>query len=162
MDPIRVYLSVPEMYVPAITRGLKAHLELPQYVGETFTGAVVRTSESIDPSTRTLLTEVDVPNPKGRLLPGGYAQVQLNVGLSVTRLRVPVNALLFRAEGLRAAVVDDQNRVHLRALTIGRDFGTSLEVVAGLTKDDWIVLNPADSLAEGQIVRVDRPKANGK
>jgi RND family efflux transporter MFP subunit len=153
-DPIRVFVTVPEADAAAIHRGLAASLELVQFPGERFAGEVARTSESIDPATRTLLTEVDVPNRHGRLLPGGYAQVHLQVGAMSERLRVPVNALLFRSEGLRAVVVDAQHRLHLRPLTIGRDFGTTLEILNGLSTDDWIVLNPADSLDEGQQVNV--------
>jgi multidrug efflux pump subunit AcrA (membrane-fusion protein) len=114
----------------------------------------VRTAEAIDTGTRTLLTEVDVPNHNSGLLPGGYAQVHLQVKVKGERLVVPVNALLFRSEGLRAVVVDSNNRTHLKALTIGRDYGTTLEVLQGLEAKDWIVLNPADSLEEGQQVRV--------
>lgn len=154
MDPIRVFVTVPELSVPAIRTGLKVYLELAQYPGRRFEGAVARTSESIDPATRTLLTEVDVPNGAGQLLPGGYAQVHLRVGTAGDRLLVPVNALLFRAEGLRAVVVDANHRVHLRALTIGRDYGTTLEVLQGLSKDEWIVLNPPDSIEEGEEVHV--------
>ena len=153
-DPIRVYLSVPEMYAPSIKRGLSAHLELTQYPGQRFLGNVVRTADAIDPGTRTLLTEVDVPNHNGELLPGGYAQVHLGVNVDNVRLQVPVNALLFRSEGLRAAVVDSNHKVHLRALVIGRDYGTSLEVLQGLAPGDWIVVNPADSIDEGQAVNV--------
>ena len=154
IDPIRVYLSVPETYAPSIHAGLGSFLELTQYPGQKFEGKVVRTAESIDTATRTLLTEVDVPNHNGALLPGGYAQVHLQVKVSAARLSVPVNALLFRSEGLRAVVVDANHKVHLRALTIGRDYGTSLEVLQGLEESDWIVLNPADSLDEGEEVRV--------
>lgn len=153
-DPIRVYVSVPESYAAAIRVGLGAYLELTQYPGRKFEGRVVRTSESIDPGTRTLLTEVDVPNKAGELLPGGYAQVHLQVKVAGDRLQVPVNALLFRSEGLRAVVVDASHKLHLRPLSIGRDYGTSLEVLQGLAVSDWIVLNPADSLDEGQEVRV--------
>ena len=110
-------------------------------------------------ATRTLLTEVDVPNHNGALLPGGYAQVHLQVKVTSARLAVPVNALLFRSEGLRAVVVDADHKVHLRPLSIGRDYGTSLEVLQGLQGSDWIVLNPADSLDEGQEVHV-REAAN--
>src|SRR6266478_2724792 len=145
-DPIRVYLTVPENYAPSVRAGLGAYLRLTQYPGQDFQGKVVRTSEAIDPSTRTLLTEVDVPNKNGQLFPGGFAQVHLQVKVAATRLQVPVNALLFRAEGLRAVVVDADHKLHLRALTIGRDYGTSLEVLQGLDGNDWIVLNPADSL----------------
>jgi len=153
-DPIRVYVNVPEMYSPSVRTGLGAFLELAQYPGQHFEGKVVRTAESIDPNTRTLLTEVDVPNKKAQLFPGGYAQVHLQVKVAASRVQVPVNALLFRAEGLRAVVVDANHKTHLRQLTIGRDFGTTLEVLQGLEPNDWIVVNPADSLDEGQDVRV--------
>jgi RND family efflux transporter MFP subunit len=153
-DPIRVYVSVPETYAPSIHAGLSAYLELTQYPGQKFQGKVVRTAEAIDPGTRTLLTEVDVPNHDGALLPGGYAQAHLQVKVTGARLVVPVNALLFRSEGLRAVAVDANHRTHLKQLTIGRDYGTTLEVLQGLDASDWIVLNPADSLEEGQEVRV--------
>jgi RND family efflux transporter MFP subunit len=153
-DPIRVYVSVPEAYAPSIRAGLGAFLELTQYPGQKFEGKVVRTAESIDPGTRTLLTEVDVPNHNGALLPGGYAQAHLQVKVTGARLAVPVNALLFRSEGLRAVVVDANHRAHLRSITVGRDYGTTLEVLQGLDVNDWIVLNPADSLDDGQEVRV--------
>jgi RND family efflux transporter MFP subunit len=153
-DPIRVYVSVPEAYAASIRAGLGAFLELTQYPSQKFLGKVARTAESIDPGTRTLLTEVDVPNHTGALLPGGYAQAHLQVKVTGARLAVPVNALLFRSEGLRAVVVDADHRAHLRAITVGRDYGTTLEVLQGLDVKDWIVLNPADSLEDGQEVRV--------
>jgi RND family efflux transporter MFP subunit len=155
-DPIRVFVQVPESSAPAIHKGLGASIELTQFPGQSFSGEVVRTSGSIDPATRTLLTEVDVPNKDGRLLPGGYAQVHLKVAGSGSRLRVPINALLFRAEGVRAAVVDESGRVHLRAVEIGRDYGTSVELVSGLTAGEWIVLNPADALEDNQLVHVQK------
>ena len=151
-DPIRVYVSMPETYAPSIHAGLGAFLELTQYPGQRFEGKVVRTAEAIDAATRTLLTEVDVPNHNGALLPGGYAQVHLQVKVTGARLEVPVNALLFRSEGLRAVVVDANHKTHLKPLTIGRDYGITLEVLQGLDANDWIVLNPADSLDEGQEV----------
>ncbi len=159
-DPIRVYVSVPEAYAPSIRAGLGAFLELTQYPGQKFEGKVVRTAESIDPGTRTLLTEVDVPNHNGALLPGGYAQAHLQVKVTGARLAVPVNALLFRSEGLRAVVVDANHRAHLRSITVGRDYGTTLEVLQGLDVNDWIVLNPADSLDDGQEVRVKEVATN--
>jgi len=162
-DPIRVYVNVPESAAPSIHAGLPAHLDLTQFPGRKFLGKVVRTAEAIDPVSRTLLTEVDVPNKTGELLPGGYAQVHLDVQITGDRLQVPVNALLFRSEGLRAVVVDSDHKLHLQALTIGRDYGVSLEVLQGLRGADWIVLNPADSLEEGQHVNVKEPapKATG-
>ena len=153
-DPIRVYVNVPEAYAPSIRAGLGAYLELTQYPGLKFQGKVVRTANAIDLSTRTLLTEVDVPNASGQLLPGGYAQVHLNVKVVGQRLQVPVNSLLFRSEGLRAVLVDANHHAHLQTLAIGRDYGVTLEVLTGLKADDWIVLNPADSLIDGQEVRV--------
>ncbi len=153
-DPIRVYVSVPETYAASTRAGLGAYLELTQFPGQKFQGKVVRTAESIELGTRTLLTEVDVPNHTSTLLPGGYAQVHLQVKVTGARLVVPVNALLFRSEGLRAIVVDANHKMHLRPLTIGRDYGTTLEVLQGLNTSDWIVLNPADSLDEGQEVHV--------
>ena len=160
-NPLRVYVRAPEIYANAIRAGLGAYLELTQYPGQRFEGKVARTSEAIDPATRTLLAEVDVPNHSGALLPGGYSQVHLQVKVTGARLQVPVNALLFRAEGLRAVVVDANHKTHLRQLTVGRDYGTTLEVLQGLEATDWIVLNPADSLEEGQEVRVKEIAMNG-
>jgi RND family efflux transporter MFP subunit len=159
-DPIRVFVNVPEVSAPAIHAGLEAYLELQQFPGQKFYGKVARTADSIDLNTRTLLTEVDVPNKTGQLLPGGYAQVHLEVKVAGARLNVPVNALLFRSEGLRAVVVDENHKTHLQPLTIGRDYGTSLEVVQGLKPTDWIVINPADSLDEGVQVNVKQMAQN--
>ena len=156
-DPIRAYVSVPEVYAAAVHPGLGAYLELTQFPGEKFQGKVARTADAIDLASRTLNTEVDVPNKSGQLLPGGYAQVHLLVGVAGTRLQVPVNALLFRAEGLRAVVVDANHKTHLHQLAIGRDYGTALEVLQGLRADDWIVVNPPDSLDEGVQVNVKEP-----
>jgi RND family efflux transporter MFP subunit len=159
MNPIRVFAAVPEAASGLMRPGVKAYVELAQFPGEKFEGEVARTSGVIDPSTRTLLTEIDVPNHNGRLLPGGFAQVHLNAGRDVPRLQAPINTLLFRGEGVRAAVVDAGNRVHLRTVTIGRDFGSAVEILQGLTVDDWLVLNPADSIEDGQAVNVEKPKA---
>jgi len=153
-DPLRVFVNVPESYSSAIRPGLGAYLELTQYPGQKFQGKVVRTAEAIDLATRTLLTEVDVPNKSGQLLPGGYAQVHLEVKAPGVRLVVPVNALLFRSEGLRAVVIGPDERAHLQPLVIGRDYGTTLEVLSGLQPGQWIVLNPPDALEDGQQVHV--------
>ena len=152
-DPIRVFLNVPEAYASSIKPGLGAYLELTQFPGQKFQGKVVRTSESIDIATRSLLTEVDVPNKSGVLLPGGFAQVHLEVKAVGQPMQVPVNALLFRQEGLRAVMIAD-GRTKLQPITVGRDYGNTLEVVAGLKADDWIVLNPPDSLEDNQKVNV--------
>jgi RND family efflux transporter MFP subunit len=159
-DPIRAYISVPEAYASAVRAGTGAFLELTQYPGQRFEGKVVRTADAIDLATRTLNTEVDMPNKNAQLLPGGYAQVHLQVKVTGERLQVPVNALLFRSEGLRVMVVDEQHKTRLQALTIGRDYGATLEVLQGLKQEDWIVLNPGDSLEEGITVNVKQTAAN--
>ena len=153
-DPIRLFVNVPESYSSSIHSGLGAYLELTQFSGQRFQGKVVRSAEAIGLNTRSLLTEVDVPNKSGQLLPGGYAQVHLQVKVQNQRMQVPVNALLFRSEGLRAVVIDTNHHVHLQALDIGRDYGSSLEVLNGLKPEDWIVLNPPDSIESGEEVHV--------
>jgi RND family efflux transporter MFP subunit len=153
-DPIRVYVNVPEAYAGSIRPGLGAYLELTQYPGRKFDGKVVRTAEAIDLATRTLLTEVDVPNRSGELLPGGFAQVHLLVKVTGQRMQVPVNALLFRSEGLRAVLIDSNHHTLLQPIVVGRDYGNTLEVLSGLKADDWIVLNPPDSLEDRQEVHV--------
>jgi RND family efflux transporter MFP subunit len=160
-SPLRVYVGVPERYAPSIRPGTTAHLALAEYPGREFRGEVVRSSEAIDPATRTRLTEVNVSNQDGQLLPGGYAQVHLQLKVAAARLKVPVNALLFRSEGLRVCVVDSSQRVRLRALTVGRDYGVALEVLDGLEPEEWIVLNPPDALEEGQLVRPTPVAATG-
>jgi RND family efflux transporter MFP subunit len=154
IDPIRVYVDVPENYAPSIHPGLKASIELPAFPGQHFSGNIVRTSDSIDLATRTLRTEIDVPNRDGRLFPGSYAQVHFGVNVAAVRMLVPVNALLFRAEGPRAAVVGADGKVHLKPVIIGRDYGTDVEILGGLEPSESIVLNPSDSLEEGQTVHV--------
>jgi RND family efflux transporter MFP subunit len=154
VDPLRVFVSVPQTNAPSIRTGLPAYIELREYPGQKFSGKVVRTADSIDPATRTLLTEIDVPNHDGRLLPGSYAEVHFAVPVQITRMSVPVNALIFRPEGPRVAVVGADHKVHLKAIIIGRDFGTKVEILGGLDPNDQIVLNPADSLQEGQEVNI--------
>lgn len=154
IDPIRIYVNVPETDSPSIHPGVHADIEVSELIGARFTGSVVRTADAIDPTTRTLNTEIDVPNPQGRLLPGSYAQVHFQLTQQVQRLTVPANALLFRAEGPRAAVVDPDDKVRLRPVAIGRDFGSTIEILSGLQPADSIVLSPSDSLEDGQSVRV--------
>ena len=162
VDPLRVYVNVPQTYSPLIHPGMEATLDQREYSGDQFKGKVVRTSDSIDPTTRTLLTEVDVPNSKGQILPGAYAQIHFAAHVNAPRLTIPVNALLFRAEGPQAAVVSDDNKVHLHRISIGRDYGSAVEVLDGLQANDEIVVNPADSLEEGQQVNVNRGKPGEK
>ncbi len=156
LDPIRVYVAVPEIYAPSVRQGLTATLELPSFPGQRFTGKVARTAQAIDPATRTLRTEIDVPNREGKLFPGSYGQVHFGVDATTARMSIPVNALLFRAEGPRAAVVGSDGKVHLKPVTIGQDYGTDVEILGGLEPNDAIVLNPNDSLEEGQQVNVEK------
>ena len=154
VDPLRVYISVPQTYSPAIKNGLEAWVTLQEFPGQKFKGTVARTAESIDLTTRTLLTEVDVPNKDGHLLPGSFGEVHFKVGTNAQKVTVPVNTVLFRQEGTRVAVVGSDNKVQLRPITIGRDYGSTLEIVGGVGVEDRIVINPADSLEEGQPVNV--------
>src|SRR5216684_603838 len=154
VNPIRVYVDVPEIYAASIRPSLSATIELPSFPGQRFSGTVARTADAIDPVTRTLRTEIDVPNPKGQLFPGSYAQVRFAVHVQAARISVPVNALLFRAEGPRAVVVGSDNKTHLKAVIIGKDYGTDVEILGGLDPSESIVVNPSDSLEEGQTVHV--------
>ena len=157
VDPLRVYTSVPQAYAPYIKVGAKTAVTLQEFPGQKFVAIVARTAEAIDPTTRTLLTEVDVPNKDGRLLPGSFGEVHFAVGSGVNKVTIPVNTMLFRAEGPRVAVVGPDGRVQLRPINIGRDYGTTLEILGGVSPTDQIVVNPADSLEEGQQVNVAQP-----
>jgi RND family efflux transporter MFP subunit len=157
VDPLRVYVSVPQAYAPNIKAGIKANVTLQEFPGQKFVGTVARTADAIDPATRTLNTEVDVPNKDGKLLPGSFGQVHFANGTSVPRITIPVNAMLFRTEGAQVAAVDKDGKVHLRPISIGRDFGTTVEILGGLDVNDRIIINPSDSLEEGQQVHVAKP-----
>jgi RND family efflux transporter MFP subunit len=161
IDPMRVYVSVPQTFSPSIHDGLKACLALTELAQRSFCGQVVRTANAIDPGTRTLLTEVDVPNPTGALLPGAYAEVHFDVRLTGTHLSLPINALLFRPEGTLAAVVGPDNKIEFRKLTIGRDLGNSVEVLDGIGPNDRIVVNPPDSMEQNQSVNLSPQDASG-
>lgn len=160
ISPVRVYVDVPEIYAPSVRPGLDASIELPSFPGQRFSGKVVRTADAIDPTTRTLRTEIDVPNHDGRLFPGSYGRVHFGVSVAATRMSVPVNALLFRGEGPRAAVVGTDRKVHLKKVVIGQDYGTDVEILGGIDPSDSIVLNPSDSLDEGQQVRVTKESSH--
>jgi len=153
-NPLRVYVAVPQSYAPSMHAGLQACLELTEFPDRKFCGQVVRTADAVDPSTRTLLTEVDVPNPAGTLLQGEYAQVHFDARSSGKRLALPINALLFRPEGTLVATVGADHRLTLKKLTIGRDFGNTVEVLQGITPEDSIVINPPDSLEDGEQVAI--------
>lgn len=153
ISKMRVFVNVPEQDSLAAQSGATASMELTEYPGKTFTGTIARNSNSIDPSSHTLLVEIDVDNPTGQLLPGAYVTVHLKAPGAARALTVPANTLLFRTEGLRVAVVRD-NRAELTPVHVGRDFGDSLEVTNGLAATDSLIVNPPDSLVSGAPVRV--------
>jgi RND family efflux transporter MFP subunit len=154
INRLRVFISVPEDDQAAAASGSPATLTLNEFPGRTFKGTVVRNSNSIDLASRTLLVEVDVDNPAGELLPGAYVSVHLQfAGPSANALTIPVTTVLFRSEGIRAAVVRG-GKAALVPITIGRDFGDSLEVLAGLRQNDQLIVNPPDSLISGTPVKV--------
>jgi len=162
VDPLRVFTNVPQAYSPAIKSGMPAYVTLQEIPGQKFKGTVARTADAIDPVTRTLLTEVDVPNKDGRLLRGSFGEVHLSPKIDAARVTVPVNAMLFRQEGAQLAVVGADNKVQLRPITIGRDYGTTLEILGGVSLDDRVIINPAESIEDGQKVNVAAENTEGK
>jgi len=158
---LRVYVNVPETYSQAAKPGLTADLVLSEFPGKKFQGALVRTADAIDPNTRTLLVEVDVPNPTGTLLSGAYAELHLKLPTTISTYILPVNTFLFRQEGLRVAAVTDGKHAQLKPITLGHDFGNEAEVIAGLDGNESIIVNPPDSIESGQEVRVVTPAVSG-
>jgi len=152
-DILRVYVSVPEQYARAATPGLKAQLVVPESPGQRFEGTLVRTSEAIIYTTRTLLVEIDVDNKTGALFAGAYAEVHLSVPDPNPSYRIPVNTLIFRGNPLQVAVVKD-NKVEIRQVAPGRDFGSEIEILHGLNADDQIIVNPPDSIVSGENVQI--------
>ena len=155
-DPLRVYVNVPQSYANLVKTGQTVSVTQAELQNQQFKGQVTRTSGSIDASTRTMQVEVSLPNKDGALLPGAYVQVALPLSASAT-LSVPSNALLFRGEGTRVAVIDAQGKVKLHAVTLGRNNGTTVEITSGLQPSDRLVLNPPDSLVDGDIVTTQQP-----
>jgi RND family efflux transporter MFP subunit len=164
VNKLRVYVAVPEVDSLAAQTGAKATLTLDEFPGETFEGTIVRDSDSIDSASRTLNVEVDVNNAQGRIKTGAYAFVHLKLPqsahASAQSLTIPANTLLFRAEGLRVGVVRN-GHAELTPIKIGRDFGATVEVVAGLQTTDHVIVNPSDSLTSGSLVQVSTPAAGG-
>lgn len=154
---LRVYVDVPETYAASVKVGMPAEVGLSTYGAKPIAGTVARTADALDATTRTLRTEIDVDNRARELVPGVYANVKLSVATTTRNYIVPANTLLFRSEGLRIALVDGSHHVHLQPVTLGRDFGSTVEVTEGLDDQDRIVLSPPDSLAEGQQVNLAPP-----
>ena len=154
---VRVFINVPQVYSRAAQPGLSATLSLKEYPDRRFTGTLTRTANAIDVASGTLLTEIDVDNRKGELLPGAYAEVHLKLPTPADTLKLPVDALIFKSDGLQVATVDGSNHVSLVSVTTGRDYGDSVEIVAGLKGGERVIANPPDSLTPGQLVRIVAP-----
>ena len=153
MDPLRVYVNVPQSYAQLVRAGQPVVVTQSELRGRRFPGEVARTAASIDAASRTMQVEIALRNPNGVLLPGAYVQVELPLAANPT-LVVPTNVLLFRSEGTRVATVDAGGRVHLKPVALGRNLGESVEVLDGISASDRLVVNPADSLAEGDTVAI--------
>jgi RND family efflux transporter MFP subunit len=154
---LRIYVLVPEPYAAATVPGMQSDLYFAEHPGKSFPATVVRTANALDPAVRTLQVELQVDNSNGVLFPGAYAEVHFKIPGSDQTLRLPANTLIFRAAGMQVATVDGGDRVHLKTIVPGRDFGKSIEVVSGLAADDEVVVNPPDSITDGATVRIAPP-----
>ena len=160
INKLRVYVALPEVYSPAARPGTSADLTLDEFPGQTFHGTLVRNSNAIDYSSRTLLVEVDVDNPKGLLMPGSYVQVHFKLPGDISSVVIPSNAVLFRKEGLQVGVVRS-GKAELVQVTPGHDYGATIEILAGLQSTDDLILNPSDSLVSGMPVQIAQPSSGG-
>jgi RND family efflux transporter MFP subunit len=162
VDPLRLYVYVPQGYARQIKIGDAVTVTLAEGTGQQYQGTIARTARAIDAATRTMQVEVQVPNPAGALIAGSYVQVTLPINVDARALVVPTNVLLFRPEGTRVALVDSGGHVHLTSVKLGTDFGTSVEILNGLNATDRIVVNPADSLADGDVVTLPATSTKGE
>ena len=158
VSPLRVYVNVPEASSRGAIPGVPAKLTLAEFPGRRFPGKVVRVAGAMDAASRTLLTEVEVNNDAGTLLPGSYAQVHLKLAAASPSLIVPVGAILFRGEGQRVGIVRNGNKAELAVVVVGKDYGTEVEILSGLAPTDQVIENPPDSLVAGMEVRVVQPQ----
>jgi RND family efflux transporter MFP subunit len=155
MRTLRVFVNVPEVYSRVAQPGLSADLTLREFADRRFSARLVRTANAIDVSSRTLLTEMDVDNPKGELLAGAYCEVHFKLGENAApTMKLPVNALIFRSDGLQVATVTADSRIALKTITVGRDFGDTVEVLTGVDPRDRVVVNPPDSMTANEVVHV--------
>ena len=158
VDKLRVFVNVPQVYSHETRPGMRADLTVPEIPGRRFKATIVRTSDAIDPATRTLLVELDIANSTGQLFPGAYAEMHFALKSNAQTLVIPATSLIFGTEGLRVPVIAAGSKISLLPVTVGRDFGTTVEVLSGLPADAAIVANPPDSLMQGETVRVMQPK----
>jgi len=155
-DIVRVFVTVPEEFTSEIKAGTKASLDVISVPNRRFAASVTRSADSIDLNSRTLTVELDIPNPTGELLPGAYANVHFELPLNVSPLVIPASSILFQAEGPRVGVVNRKNHVELRKVTLGHDFGDTIEILNGLRASDAVIANPPDSLTTGTQVSVQK------
>ena len=151
-DVLRVFVNVPQVFVTGIKVDQKAVVSRREDPAKQFPGKVTRTADALDPATRTLLTEVQVPNPDNVLRPGMYLQVKFIFGREVLPIIIPAAAVATRSGGPRVGVVDDQNRVHYRSVELGRDFGAEIQVITGLKAGETVIVHPGDDLADGTVI----------
>jgi membrane fusion protein (multidrug efflux system) len=151
-DVLRVYVNVPQPFVNDMDVGQPAQISTRSIPGRLFTATVARSAGSLDPNTRTMLTEVDIPNPDGLLKPGMYVQVSLTAKRVGTRWRVPASAVVFDAKGTQLAIVGADHKVELRPVLLGRDFGSEIEIASGIAGDETIVTTPSAALTDGALV----------
>jgi RND family efflux transporter MFP subunit len=164
IDVLRVYVNVPQIYSQSAVPGSTAKLTLSEFPGQSFTGKLVRTARAIDPASRTLLVEFDVDNRNGKLLPGAYTEVHMNVHQGVAPLIIPVSALIFRNQGLQVGTVmkgPNGDQAKLLQVTLGQDDGSTVQVIHGLSADSQVIQNPPDSLIDGEPVHVVQPGKDG-
>jgi RND family efflux transporter MFP subunit len=161
IDVVRTFVTVPETYSQQIVDGLKATLRVTSLPNEKFTGTVIRNNHSIDVASHTLLVEIDVPNPTGKLMPGAYAEVDMHVPVPVRSLVISSGSVLYQAAGPQVAVVNQNSQVELRKVGLGRDFGSTIEITSGLNASDSIITSPPDYLVDGMKVAV-QPASGGK
>ena len=161
-DPLRVYVNVPQAYSPAMRVGVPTTITLQEFPGQRFSAVIARTADAIDVASRTLLTEVDVPNKDGKLLPGSFGEVHFRPSITGNKVTVPQNAMLFRSQGPQVAIVGPDNKVELRTITIGRDFGNTLEIVGGVDENDRVIVNPSDAIENGEKVNVAPQQQGGQ
>ena len=161
-DTLRVYTRVPQNDAARITPGTVAEVYFTDHPGKPYTATFLKSAMTVDPVSRTMLVEYTLDNKSGELLAGGYGESHFKLPGIATSIRLPVNTLIFRAEGLQVAVLGQDNKASLRKITMGRDFGNEVEVTAGIATDDRVIINPPDSLFEGQEVRVAEPKCGKK
>jgi RND family efflux transporter MFP subunit len=151
---LRVYVSVPQIYVPRVPPGTQARISVPEHPNKSYTATVESSSQAVTAASGTTLMQLAVDNAARELLPGSYAEVRLDLSHDASTLSVPASALIFDAQGLRVATVDANDRVRLKAVTIARDLGATVEISSGLTATDRVVQTPPDGLAEGTVVRI--------